>query len=334
MTQVLPEVEARPFPAILLRRALRSDFFVLGLCVAYGLVIAPFTPGFATSANAVNLLITLLPLLLVALGQTLVLIVGGIDLSVTSVIGLSSITGALLMNHETGWLANHPMAVPAAVLLMLTIGIAVGAFNGFAVAQLKMPAFIVTLASMIGFSGLAIWVNKSNSIYGLPSGFNILGGNLLVAFVITAICVFVIHLILSSSLLGKWFYAVGHNARAAQISGIPVKSVIIAAYLASGFLAACAGILYTGQSEAGSPVMGQRILLDVIGATVIGGTSLMGGRGKVLWTCFGVLFLKLIDNSLNLLNLSIFTITMVKGGIILLAAFVGSVRQQLDGQSS
>jgi ribose transport system permease protein len=110
---------------------------------------------------------------------------------------------------------------------------------------------------------------------------------------------------------------------------VPVDGVILAAYIASGFLAAGAAILYTGQAETGSPVLGQRILLDVIGATVIGGTSLFGGRGKVMWTCFGVLFLKLIDNSLNLLNLSVFTITMVKGAVILFAAIIDSLRRQL-----
>ena len=108
-----------------------------------------------------------------------------------------------------------------------------------------------------------------------------------------------------------------------------MSGVVVSAYVVSGFLAALAAVLYTGQAETGSPVLGQRIFLDIIGATVIGGTSLSGGKGKVLWTVFGVLFLKLVDNSMNLLNLSIFTITMAKGAVILLAACLDSARARL-----
>jgi ribose transport system permease protein len=136
---------------------------------------------------------------------------------------------------------------------------------------------------------------------------------------------------LSRSLFGRWLYAVGHNARAANVSGVPVAGVVMGAYIASGLCAAVAAVIYTGQAEAGSPVLGQRILLDVIGATVLGGASLFGGKGKVLWTLWGVLFFKLIDNSLNLLNLSVFAITMVKGGVILGAAVLDAARQRLAG---
>jgi ribose transport system permease protein len=311
------------------RRALVSDYFVLWLCLAYAAVIAPTTPGFATLDNFGNILATFLPLLLVALGQTVVLITGGIDLSVTSIIGLASIVGAMAINHESGWLAQSALATPVGVLLMLAIGAAVGGFNGLAITRFRMPPFIVTLASMMGFSGLAIWLTHSRSINQLPASFTVLGGNTFVAFGLCCAAVAFVHLLLSRSLLGSWLYAVGHNTRASRISGVPVDGVILAAYIASGFLAAGAAILYTGQAETGSPVLGQRILLDVIGATVIGGTSLFGGRGKVMWTCFGVLFLKLIDNSLNLLNLSVFTITMVKGAVILFAAIIDSLRRQL-----
>src|SRR6185312_7481436 len=129
-------------------------------------------------------------------------------------------------------------------------------------------------------------------------------------------------------------FASGHNARAADISGVPVQATIIAAYAVSGFCAALASVLYTGQTETGSPVLGQRVLLDVIGATIIGGTSLFGGKGKVVWTLCGVLFLKLVDNTLNLLNLSLFAITMVKGGVILFAALLDATRHRFSGGRS
>ena len=124
-------------------------------------------------------------------------------------------------------------------------------------------------------------------------------------------------------------YAVGQNARAALVSGVPVGRVTIAAYVVSGVSAGLASVLLTGRLETGSPVLGREMLLDVIGATVIGGTSLYGGKGKILWTVFGVLFLTLIDSALNLLNCSHFVIMMVKGGVILFAATTDALRTRL-----
>lgn len=322
----LRPAERRGGFAPLLGRVLASDYFVLWLCLGYATVIAPITPGFATLDNAGNILATLLPLLVVALGQTIVLISGGIDLSVTSIIGLTSVVGAMAINDERGWLAGHPLAAPVGVALMLLTGAAVGACNGLSVTRGRMPPFMVTLATMMAFSGLAIWLTQSRTINALPAGFTRLGGITAVAFVLTGALALFTHLMLSRSLFGRWLYAVGHNARAAHISGVPVAAVIVAAYVVSGIFAGFASVLYTGQAETGSPVLGQRILLDVIGATVIGGTSLFGGKGRVLWTVFGVLFLKLIDNSLNLLSLSIFTITMAKGAVILFAACMDTLR--------
>ena len=123
-------------------------------------------------------------------------------------------------------------------------------------------------------------------------------------------------------------FADGQAALACIKSDARVDAVITAAYVASGLLAAAASVLYTARLETGSPVLGQRILLDVIGATVIGGTSLFGGRGQVSWTVFGVLFLTLLDNGMNLLGLSHFTLMMVKGGIILLAALLDTARNR------
>jgi ribose transport system permease protein len=294
--------------------------------------MAPLAPGFLSGENLINVVVSLLPLFLVAVGQTFVLITGGIDLSVTSVIALTSVVGASVMNAETGWLAGNPIAAPAAVAAMLLIGISVGVLNGLAIVRLRMPAFIVTLTGMMFFSGLAIWFTHSKNIGGLPAAFLELGGNPVVALVIAGLVGAVAHVMLTRSLFGRWLFSVGHNPRAAHISGVPTEVVVVAAYAICGFCAALASVLYTGQAETGSPVLGQRVLLDVIGATILGGTSLFGGKGKVLWTLCGVVFLKLVDNSLNLLNLSLFTITMVKGGVILLAALLDVTRVRLAGQ--
>jgi len=314
----------------LILRLLGSGYLVLLLCGLLVVGLAPFTPGLLSPENLENVLANLLPLLVVAVGQTLVLISGGIDLSATSTIALTSVVGGMVMNASDGWLAPHSFAAPVAVLLMLLFGGLIGGFNGLSVTKLRMPAFMVTLTTMMLFSGLAIWLTKSRNIPGLPANFTILGNRLWIVLLIAAILSGLAHLLLNRSLFGHWLRAVGHNAATARVSGVPVDAVIVAAYVTSGVFAAAASILYTARLETASPVLGQRILLDVIGATVIGGTSLFGGRGKVLWTVYGVLFLTLLDNALNLLGLSHFSIMMVKGTVILFAALMDTVQRKFS----
>ena len=315
-------------------RLIRSEYLVLLLCGVLVVVLAPFAPGLLSSGNFNNVLANLLPLLVVAAGQTIVLIAGGIDLSVTSTIALTSVAGGMVMNNNNGWLAHQPLATPAAILVMLLLGAVIGGGNGLAITLLRMPAFMVTLTSMMFLSGLAIWLTQSKNIPGLPIGFTTLGGRLWIVLLIASALAGFADLLLTRSLFGRWLQAVGYNARTARVSGVPTNGVIVAAYVISGVFAAAASVLYTARLETASPVLGQRILLDVIGATVIGGTSLFGGRGKVLWTLFGVLFLTLLDNALNLMGLSHFIIMMVKGGVILLAALLDAARSGFVLQGS
>lgn len=305
---------------------------VLWLTVLGFVALVPFTPGLASQANFRNVFLTLLPLFILATGQTLVLITAGIDLSVCSIMALASVVGGLAMNGDTGWLAQSPLAAPVGLALMLAAGAAVGACNGFAVAVLRMPPFIVTLTSMIGVSGLAIWLTRGQTLYNLPSAFNAIGSRLPIAAALALLAAGLAHLALQRTVYGRWLYALGHNPRMARVSGVPVAGVTAAAYVSSGLLAALAAIIFTGQAETASPTLGSRMLLDVVAATVIGGTSLFGGRGKVLWTLGGVLFIKLLDNSLNLLNISFFGITMTKGAVVLVAALLDRARQRwLEG---
>ena len=211
---------------------------------------------------------------------------------------------------------------------MLAIGVVIGAANGAAIHVLRMPPFIVTLTAMMFFSGFAIWLTQSQNIYELPRLFTRIGGGLTGSVTIAASTAVALHFTLSRTSLGRWLYAIGRNVKTALVSGVPVSGTTMAAYTISGVCAALASILYTGRLETGSPVLGQRILLDVIGATVIGGTSLFGGRGKILWTVFGVLFMTLVDNSLNLLGLSNFAVLMAKGFVILGAALLDAARQR------
>ena len=312
----------------LLRRAVQSEYFVLWLCVAYFAALAPLTPGFASWANLQTILAYALPILVVSVGLTLVLIIGGIDLSVTSIIALASVVGGKIMSADEGWLAGHALAVPVALLAMLVVGGGIGAINGLAVTVCRIPAFIATLTTMMFVSGLAIWFTLSRKIGGLPPGFVMLGQKLWLVAAITGAATWVAHLALARTLYGKWLYAIGHNARTALVSGVPVERVTFFTYVVSGLFAGLAAILFTAALETGNPEMARDNLLDVVGAVVIGGTSLYGGKGRVSGTVFGVLFLALVDNSLNLLGLTFYTITMVKGGVILAAALTDALRNK------
>jgi len=331
----MPAAESAPprmasLPALrLLKRALLADHLVLWLCLVYSAALAPFTPGFASWGNLQTILAYAMPILVVSVGLTLVLIVGGIDLSVTSIVALASVVGGKVMSADEGWLAGHALAVPAGLLAMLSVSAGLGAINGLAVTACRIPPFIATLTTMMLVSGLAIWLTLSRKIGGLPPGFVRLGQELWLAGMTAGVTTWLAHLALSCTLYGKWLYAIGHNARAASVSGVPVARVTFFTYVVSGWFAGLAAILFTAGLETGNPEMARDNLLDVVGAVVIGGTSLYGGRGRVSGTVFGVLFLALVDNSLNLLGLTFYTITMVKGGAILAAALTDALRNRL-----
>ena len=349
-----------------------SDYFVLYLSLAYFLVLLPFLPTLGTPANLANLLSNMWPLLVVAVGQTFVLTIAGIDLSQGAVAGLTSVVGAMLLataapaavlsntpiwgvvlTEGGGPLAGVPYATAIGVAAMLALAALIGLANGVAVATLRMPAFMVTLVAMIAVGAFAVWLTQSNNIRELPESFVALGKGQLVSVyfgertepqiprrqlhdlvtwpMLIALAVAVAaHVALNRTVFGRYVFAIGINRRAAEISGVPVRRVIVTVFVISAVCAAIASVLYTARLETGRPTLGAgNFLLDVIGATVIGGTSLFGGKAKILWTFFGVLFFVLLSNTLNLMNLSAFHIDMVKGGVILVAALLDVVRTRL-----
>jgi ribose/xylose/arabinose/galactoside ABC-type transport system permease subunit len=315
-------------PVALMRRLFLSDYLVLGLTVLLFISLAPFTPGFANAINLLGILAYLLPLFIAAVGMTAVMITGGIDLSITSIIALTSVVGARIMTTN-GSSSSAALGLGA----MLALGAALGAMNGLTVTVLRLPAFIVTLASMMFLGGFAIWLTQSKNIDQLPQAFLRLGKQLPFALTLAAVPGIVVHLLVRKTVFGRWLYAIGQNATTAHISGVPTRLITFSAYVLSGFCAALASVLLTGRLETASPVLGREILLDIIGATVIGGTSLFGGRGTIVGTFFGVLFLTVLDNALNLLNLSQFSITITKGCVILFAAVLDTVRQRISRQT-
>lgn len=333
------EVTVRPpfFPAppVSTPPAIRhfgTELFLIGLCGVAWTVFASIAPGFAAPASLGNVVISCLPLLVLAVGQTLVLVTGGIDLSAPSIIGVCSVTGALLMDTRQGWLAGSAIATPTGIAIMLAAGALVGFLNGACIGWLRMPAFMVTLTSAMFFNGFAVWLARAgagaDTIYNLPPVFVALGGQAVPALLLGAGTAVAAHLFLGRTVGGRWLQAVGHNPRAALISGVPVTAVTLGAHVLSGACAAVAAILLTARLETGSPSHGRSLLLDVIGAVVIGGTSLFGGRGRVSWTVLGVLFFALLGNGLNLLNCSDFAITITKGCVILAAALLDVARRR------
>lgn len=356
----------------LLRRLLLSEYFVLYLTLAYFAAVAIFFPALVEPRNISNQLSNVWPLLAVAIGQTFVIIIAGIDLSLGATMGLVSIAGAIVMTSAAdklllggsplwGWMlteqgglmANHPWAVAVAVVVMLVVGLLVGLLNGVFVARFRLPSFMMTLVTLMFFSSAAIWITQSQNIVNLPDGFTQLGSGDIVSFyfgekltpeikrrdilpfvtypmLISLALAVAAHLLLSHTVFGRHVYAVGNNPKAAEISGVPVRRTVIAVFAIAGFCAAVAAILYSARLEGGRPTIGGgSALLDIIGATVIGGTSLAGGKGKIPWTFVGVLFFVLLSNTLNYMRLSAFHIDVVKGAIILAAALLDVLRSRL-----
>ena len=322
-------------------RTLAAEYTVLVVTVAYFAAASLFVPELTAPRNLSNLLTNMLPLLAVAIGQTVVLITGGIDLSVTSIIAAASVAAGWAMTSAGAAAGQHlpnPAGIWPAVALALAVGAGVGLLNGAAITALRMPPFVVTLSTMMALGGAALWVTKSRNFGNLPEAFTALGygdiGGVPAALVVVAALALLAHILLTHTLPGRWLYATGHNPTASLISGVPVRRVTAAAYVVSGACAAVAALIYTARLESGSPTMGREILLDVIGATVIGGTSLFGGRGKVPWTVLGVFLFELINNTLNLYGLEYYTIMSVKGAVILAAAGIDLARARLLARSA
>jgi ribose/xylose/arabinose/galactoside ABC-type transport system permease subunit len=312
---------------------LASDALVLTLAFGYSLAIAPFCPELATRDQAAAVFVNAAPLVVLVLGQLFVLVIGEIDLSVAGVISLTGIVGAMVMADGYGRLAGSNFAAPSAIAAMLVIGTSIGLIHGAAVATLDMPAFLVTLASTMVLGGSAVWLTGSRTLAGLPVAFldafqgDWLGIPALIWF--AGLMAIAVHMLLSFTVIGRQLVAVGQSKPTSRVSGLPVARVTMFAFAASGGCSAMAAVLYTARSETATSAFAREILLDVIGAAVIGGISLSGGRGTALGAVFGALFLALVGTSLTLLNLDYWHVLMAKGAVILLAAFADASRRRI-----
>jgi len=265
--------------------------------------------------------------------MTLVILTGGIDLSVGSLLALAAVGSTWLVREVFGGPDAGAAGMATAGLLAVLFCGLIGAGNGLMVTRFGIPPFIATLAVMLVASGLAFTLAEGQSIYQLPESFVGLGrGTSLFglpnAVLLTAGLFLVAHVLLKHTRLGRHLYAVGGNREAALVSGVPVDRVLRFAYAASGLLAGLGGVVMASQLKSGSPTYGGMYELYVIAAVVVGGASLNGGRGTMAGTLIGALIIAVIQNGMNLTNVESYTQKVVLGGVILGAVLADRWRRR------
>ena len=292
------------------------------LCIF--LSIFPGTSGtFPTVKNMLNVLRQISTNMLLACGMTMVIILGGIDLSVGSVIALTGVISA-------GLVSRNGMSIPVALLVGVVIGVVSGAFNGLVISKTTIPPFIVTLATMNIARGLAGVYTGGSPVRVVSKEWQWLGAGYIASIpvpVIIKVIVFILSiLIMNKTKMGRHIYAVGGNPLAARFSGINVSKVKFFVYAYSGIMASLAGIILASRMYSGQPTAGDGAEMDAIAAVVVGGTSMSGGSGKLGGTLIGALIIGILSNGLNLMNVNSFWQTVVKGVVILLAVFLDYIR--------
>ncbi|NDJ61508.1 MAG: ABC transporter permease, partial [Chloroflexi bacterium] len=279
------------------------------------LTLSLFVENFLTTRNTINVLMQSAALGLMAIGMSVVLIGGGIDLSIPSVMAFSAIVGAIFMRD-----VGSPVIGAA---LMVVVGTLAGCINGYAVAYLKMIPFVVTLAMMTIMTGASIWITNSVSvpIYSFDFIDAVLYrvGNVPAPVIFVAIITVIVFFISSRSLFGRWLYAVGTNAEAARVAGIPTRGVLFGTYIVSGFFAGLAAIVVAARLGAASASIGpDQLVLDIVSAAVVGGVSIYGGVGSPLGAVVGAVIITLISNSMNMMQVP-YTATLIIKGIVIIA---------------
>ena len=287
--------------------------------VALCLVLWAATPHFLTVSNLLNVLEQTSINAIVAVGMTYVIISGGIDLSVGSVLAVSGIALALALESS--------VPAPAAIALALATGTACGLANGLLITFGRLPPFIATLGMMSVARGAALMLAEGRPISGFSEGFRALATARVLTIIpapvlLTAVVYFVAHFVLVRTVFGRATYAIGGNEEAARLSGVHVRFHKTAVYGVAGLTSAVAAILLTARLNSAQPTAGTMYELDAIAATVIGGTSLLGGEGTLVGALIGALIMGVLRNGLNLLNVSSFFQQVVIGAVIIGAVLI------------
>lgn len=297
-------------------------FYRYGIYIAFVLLVAAIaitSPSFLKVSNIINILRQISVNGIIAVGMTFVIITRGIDLSVGSILALSAVI-ATSVAHP----GQYPVVIP--VLAALLVGLCLGAVNGYFIAKKNLAPFIVTLGMMTIARGMSLVYTDGRPIIGLSDSYNEIGGGYLFGIPVPVLVFIVVLLsgifLLNYTRFGRYVYAVGGNELAVKFSGINTNRVIIWTYAISGALAGLAGVVLSSRVMSGSPSMGQGSELDAIAVVVIGGTSLSGGVGSIAGTIVGALIIGVMNNGLDLLNVSSYWQQIVKGLIIVLAVLL------------
>ena len=293
---------------------------------------------FLTASNLRNIADQTSAIAIIAVGMTMVIITGGIDLSVGSLVALSAVLTAWLIQRAGGERATAIAMFGSCVAAIALCGV-VGAFSGWLTARLKVPPFIVTLAGMQIASGAAFIVARGQSIYDIPASFTWLGrGASLLSIPNAVLLMFLIyvgaHVFMTRTTLGRTIYAVGGNMEAARLSGVPVTRTLIFVYVVSAVMAGISGVITVSQLKAGAPVYGVMYEMYVIAAVVVGGTSLTGGQGQIFGTLIGAFVIAVIRNGMNLMDVESYTQKVLLGLVILGAVLIDLLRQRRGPQKA
>lgn len=291
------------------------------------MILSLTVPVFMTTRNLGNILAQTAVIATVAMGQHLVILTRGIDLSVGSNLALASVIGALTYRAVDSSLL--------VILAMITTGALVGATNGLFYVFGRLPhPFIITLATLSIAKGLALQLSDGRALPGMPDAIAFIGhdsiGWLPVSAFVVAALALVLFVLTKFMVWGNWAYALGGNPEAARRTGIPVKSLLVSVYAISGLTAGIGAVILAGRTNAGSPLFGNLLELDTIAAVIIGGASFLGGRGHLGHALVGAFMIGVIRNALNLLNVGIFLQLIVIGIVIVIAVEADVLRNHLE----
>jgi ribose transport system permease protein len=302
------------------------------LLIGFVLISAVFSilsPYFLSGDNFLNIARTMPIVGIVAIGETLVLISGGVDLSVGSVAALTGVVTGLLW-EKAGW------PIGFAVLAGLGVAALAGAANGFLVARVKINAFISTLATFSIVRGLAFVLTNAQMNQLTHPNFLFLGRGQVLGipfpFILVLVLYAIFYVIMRSTPFGRDLYAIGGNPMAARLAGIPAQRRLFAVFVLSAVLAGLGGLVQSAQLAAGTPQLATGLEFTVIAAVVLGGTSLSGGKGSLVGTLLGVLILRTLDNGLILVNLSSYWQQVARGSVLILAVGIDVLRSRLSSR--
>jgi ribose/xylose/arabinose/galactoside ABC-type transport system permease subunit len=302
-----------------------AEYVIVVAIILESVFFAVYAPQFLSVPNLINIALSIAITGILAVGMTAVILTGGIDLSVGSVAALAGIVAATVAG------SGAPAAVTLAALAALAVGLAVGVFNGVMVARFRVPPFVVTLAMLTICRGLAFVITDGRSISDLPASFGLFGREVFLRVPVPVwLMLFVFAagwFVLKRMTFGRYVYAVGGNREAAFLAGVNIKGVTMLVYVLNGLLVGLAGLVLASRLGAGVPNAGNQYELDVIAAVVVGGTSLNGGRGSVIATLWGAVFIGVLNNGLNLAGVDPYMQRIALGAVILLAVLADQLNK-------